>query len=224
MNIREGVDLAKMAVTSMLVCLVLGAIFTIWYLMSDKGNALVGSMEKSANSATSERLLDLQDQSIAADAINKDTIAQYYNNGTWVGTPTQEEKRYVTQLIQEQHDAHPLVTTTANVIDEFNEDSLLYIYVVDHFSSTSETTAGQNARLYTYNGVNFSNNYLNDQSGSDVYGANSFQTSNVYSSDVPTSSAVRDLLKYSEFRCHVHCIDVDYNGNTLMGVIIEIID
>lgn len=63
MNAEEFTTLAKMAVTAILVSLVLGAIFALWYKLSDPMIKYEKKTEKTMQSANMERLYELQDAS-----------------------------------------------------------------------------------------------------------------------------------------------------------------
>lgn len=62
MNTREPFDLAKMAITALLMCLVLGATMGLVYYMYDKTEERIDSMEKAATSASMEKLYELEQQ------------------------------------------------------------------------------------------------------------------------------------------------------------------
>ena len=66
MNINEGKDLVKMAITVLLISLVISAAMSLWYLLFSKEQKLQSDLEKAANSASMERLYELQDISYAA--------------------------------------------------------------------------------------------------------------------------------------------------------------
>lgn len=69
MNANEGIDLTKMAVTVLMVCLVLSATLFLWYFLQKVQNDQVSEWEDAANSAAVERVYDLIAQS--KDAANK---------------------------------------------------------------------------------------------------------------------------------------------------------
>ena len=62
MNSREPVDLAKMAVSLLLLCLVIGATTGLFYYMFDTTDAKIDDMEKATVSASMERLKELEHQ------------------------------------------------------------------------------------------------------------------------------------------------------------------
>ena len=62
MNTKEPFDLAKMGVTLLLVCLVLACTIGFFYMMYDKTNEKIDSMEKATASASMDRLRDLEQQ------------------------------------------------------------------------------------------------------------------------------------------------------------------
>lgn len=63
MNAREGVDISKMAVSVLLICLVLGAGITFFYFGYDKTTAKISGMQESAASSTMSRLMEFDDMS-----------------------------------------------------------------------------------------------------------------------------------------------------------------
>jgi hypothetical protein len=73
MNINEGKDLVKMAITVLLISLVISAAMSLWYLLFSKEQKLQSDLEKAANSASMERLYELQDISYSA----KDGTGKY---------------------------------------------------------------------------------------------------------------------------------------------------
>lgn len=180
-----------MAVTALLVVLVISALMTTWYLMSDHSSKVARNLEVAANSAAAEKLYQLAEQSTNAD----------------VGTQFKSAEATIND--------HPLVTTVVNTLSEFNEDSLLYIYVVD----AKSTTNFRDANLYTYQGYTIQNeSSLNGGSG--ITGFGSHKTTY---SITPTTDAVKQLLTYSQNRCHLTIVDVKNSGNNFIGVVVEVI-
>lgn len=66
MNIDEGKDLVKMAVAVLLFSLVIGAGLSVWYMLFSKEQELQSDLQQATNSATMERLYELQDISYTA--------------------------------------------------------------------------------------------------------------------------------------------------------------
>lgn len=62
MNSKEPFDLAKMGITMLLVCLVLACTVGFFYMMYDKTDKKIDSMEKATASASMERMRDLEQQ------------------------------------------------------------------------------------------------------------------------------------------------------------------
>ncbi len=190
MNAREGLDIAKMAITCMLVTLVLGAAFGVWYLCYQPMSDVQRSMTQATNTSATERLRDLQDQSESADkATDPDDIET----------------------------GHPLVTSVANILSEYDDDSLLYVYIVNIGAGSPK-----DGQLYTYEGVavnTLANNDV-DANGNMLPG---ITTCTRYAdSTVPVTQAVKSLLTYSQYRCHVHLQNTTYNGMQYTGVVVEV--
>lgn len=175
MNVREGIDIAKMAIACMLLVLVIGAGMSVWYIMSGHSSKLQGNLDKATNSASMERLWELQDDAKSAKADNR-------------------PERY------------PLVTNVANAIAEFNEDSLLYIYVYDANETITNTTGSESGATFTYKDVT-----LTDMP-------------NKHQSTTPTTDAVKLLLRYSAYRCDFEITEYKYGGLTYTGLKIRVLN
>lgn len=63
MNSKEGTDLVKASIVVLLIVLVLGATLALFYLMSDKTNDYVRSMNKATTSVNMDKFRELQDMS-----------------------------------------------------------------------------------------------------------------------------------------------------------------
>ncbi len=185
MNATEYTTLTKMAIICCFTILVIGAVATVWYLMWDHSSDIERKWESAVNSASTEKLYQLQEQSETADksdGVTRDVI-----------------------------EAHPLVTTVANTLSEFDADSLLYVYVVeDHAGSP------RGNHLYTYTGVAITGHGTGDTPPG-------WNTKTTYSSDTPVTHSVKDLLTYSKYRCHLHMQEVEYGGTKLIGVVVEVL-
>lgn len=181
MNAREGIDLAKMAVACLLMCLVIGAGFTVWYLMENQESKFQDSMEKATVSSYMDRMWDFHNTSATA-------------------------------LAENEYDDMPLVTNAANAISEFNEDSLLFVYIDEvHKNSSGTYSVYKNGHLYTYTGVTISN-----------VSATFKTTPTVSNSEQPTTHSVKQLLKYSECRCFVEVAPVTYSNMEYTGIRISV--
>lgn len=186
MHIEEATTLTKIAIICTLVTMLIGACLSVWYLMWDNTTEIERKLERASSSASAEKLYQLQDQSMAADeSDSSDKIKE-----------------------------HPLVTTAANTLSEFDEDSLLYIYVVNTPSSQPNTPKGAN--LYTYE------NYTISDHGTGRRPAG-WESKQVYNSNNPVTDAVKYLLTYSQYRCHLHIQEVTNSGNSYIGIIIEVL-
>ena len=209
MRADEGITLTKMAVVAMLTTLVLGAMFALFYFMSEKTSGVQDSMNKATNTAATERLYQLQEQSETADVTAANNVSAGMN-------PVDAAKQCI--------DDHPLVTTCASIISEYNEDSLLYIYITPH--SDNESVDKDSSHVYTFNGVTLTSNEFNVEdtgSGTTMLWGSSGITARVFQSDTPKTAAMKELLIYSQYRCHVHMVSVPYNGQTFTGIVIEIL-
>lgn len=96
---NEGIYLAKMAITALLVALLVGAIVSLFYMLLTFGNAKYGSTKKAVETVNTEKLRTLQDQSVTADSATDSTKA------------------------------HPLVSSVVSTLLEFDEKDIVYIYV-----------------------------------------------------------------------------------------------
>lgn len=128
MRADEGLDLAKMAIACLLLCLLLGAVFLMWNMLYAPTREMEIGMEVSATDAVRERLMSLQDSSNAADAdaslmSSEDIVA-----------------------------AHPLVTQVTHTLSEFDDNDLLFVFVCEN-----KDTVTSNGWMFTYPGVTYSN-------------------------------------------------------------------
>lgn len=185
MHSEEGVTIAKMAVTVLIVVLLIGAILSLWWVFMNSENKMVNDLEGTVTSGTRSRLYDLMDQSLTADSL------------------------------ADQVSGHPLVTTVANCLAEFDNLDLLYVYCTEHKLSATGAGTYSGCYLYTYPGANITN-----FSGL-PHGTTPITQFN--NSDVPVTQAVKNLLKYSQYRCHVTVADVPYGNSTLTGIVVEIL-
>lgn len=65
MRNNEPIDLAKTAIGIMLLCLLIGATVSFFYMIYDKTDERIDSMQKAATSSNMERLYELQDKTLA---------------------------------------------------------------------------------------------------------------------------------------------------------------
>ena len=65
MRNNEPIDLAKAAIGIMLLCLLIGATVSFFYMIYDKTDERIDSMQKAATSSNMERLYELQDKTLA---------------------------------------------------------------------------------------------------------------------------------------------------------------
>lgn len=175
MNVREGIDITKMAISVMLLVLVIGAGLSMWYMMEDHQSDLQSKMNKASSSAAMEKLYELRDISDSAKADNK---PEHY----------------------------PLVSNVANAINEFNEDSLLFVYVQDEQQTIVSDTGTDEGVTYTYKGVVLAGR------------------PNVKQSVTPTTDVLKLLLRYSKYRCRFEIIDYKYDELTYTGLQIFILN
>jgi hypothetical protein len=107
------------------------------------------------------------------------------------------------------YEDHPLVTNVCNALSEYNEDSLLFIYV-----TVKDGNSYTDTHYYTYNGVS-----LNSTSLSSFPGHSS--ATQLYSgTEIPVTYAVKQLLTYSQYRCHVEL--GNYNS-TYTYIVVEVL-
>lgn len=66
MNNQEGIDMVKMSIIILLLVLVIGAVLSLFYLMSNSHYKTVKSMEDAAKSSSMERLYELHDLSFGS--------------------------------------------------------------------------------------------------------------------------------------------------------------
>lgn len=188
MNAREGIDLAKMAIISSLVCLLISSVLGSWYLLSDSETRYQRSMENAVSSTVMDRFYDFEEES--TNATNEGDFERF-----------------------------PLVSSVAHALSEFNEDSLLYIYI-RRVDTSGPSPVVNDKNLYTYAGLN----------GSEISGAIGDSSIKVHHSEVPTSSSVQQLLKYSKNRCSLSIAEAVYgpagtdNGMSYVGIEVQILD
>ena len=175
MNVREGIDITKMAISVMLLVLVIGAGLSMWYMMEDHQSKLQRKMNKASSSAAMEKLYELRDISDSAKADNK---PEHY----------------------------PLVSNVANAINEFNEDSLLFVYVKDEQQTIVPDTGADVGVTYTYEDVVLNN------------------MPNVKQSVTPTTDVLKLLLRYSKYRCKFEIVDYTYDKLTYTGLKVFILN
>lgn len=175
MNNQEGFDLAKMAVSVLMLSLLIGAVMSVWYFMFGTEQKLQASMDKATRSAAVERLYELEDVSNAA----KEGSGQY-----------------------------PLVTNVVNILSEFNEQDLLFIYV----DVTENGNDFYNGALYTYEGVVLG--------GIDTTG---LPDPNKISCTQPVTEACKKLLLYSRYRCYVDMFETKYDNMVYTGIRVSVI-
>lgn len=184
MNSNEGMTLVKMSVTALLTVLIIGAVMSLWYVLSNSENKMSNDLERSVTSGTTSRLYDLSDQSLTADADD-------------LGI-----------------EGHPLVSTVAHAISEFNNTDLLYIYVTAH-TKTGSGDLYNNCYLYTYPGINISDTSALPHGHSTI--------TQINDSQVPVTQAVKNMLQYTQHRCHLTVSEVPYKDNTYIGIIVEVL-
>lgn len=66
MNNQEGIDMVKMSIIILLLVLVIGAVLSLFYLMSNSHYKTVKSVENAAKSSSMERLYELHDLSFGS--------------------------------------------------------------------------------------------------------------------------------------------------------------
>ena len=128
MNAQEGINITKMAISCLLLCLALSAVMGIWYLMSDRTLSITRRWETTTNITTTERMQELIDISESA------VVSR---------TPT---------AITFDVEKLPLATNVASALSEYNEDGLIYIcvgvYTVDATNTSLQTNVSVD--YYTY--------------------------------------------------------------------------
>lgn len=95
---------------------------------------------------------------------------------------------------------YPLVTNVANMLDSFYATDLIYVTV------TIDGPSPQHY-VYTFPGVDTSS-----------------LTGTINVSDVPTSMAMKELLRHSECRCMVKLTDVNNGSIIFHGIEVEVLD
>ena len=66
MNNQEGIDMVKMSIIILLLVLVIGAVLSLFYLLSNSHYKTVKSMENATKSSSMERLYELHDLSFGS--------------------------------------------------------------------------------------------------------------------------------------------------------------
>ena len=111
---------------------------------------------------------------------------------------------------------HPLVTNVVNALYEYNDTDMLYVYTTVRKSDGTY----KDSYLYTYKNDAVGDVVITDTSvlpGN----ANMQQINSTYA---PIRTASKQLLKYSEYRCHFTITPVNYQGVEYLGTIIEILE
>lgn len=130
------------------------------------------------------------------------------------------EDESVNASLENDFERYPLVSNVANALSEFNEDSLLYVYVRRYDSETGATT---DKTVFTYAQVN----------DSDLQGALGDNTISIKHTESPTSDSVKKLLTYSKNRCSLQIADAVYgpvnpsatnNGVHYVGIEVQVLD
>lgn len=111
-------------------------------------------------------------------------------------------------------DKHPLVSTVASILAEYSNTELLYIYCTAHKINEDNTGGFSGCCLFTYPSI-----VITDTSAL-PHGDDAIQLNN---SDVPITQAVKYLLQYSQYRCHVTISEVGYERNTFLGIVVEVL-
>lgn len=132
MNGREGIDMAKMAVSVLLCSLLVGTVVTFFYVFVTIGNKSYGDTKQKVETVNMEKLYTMQDQSLTADNLT-------------IGSTK----------------AHPLVSAAASTLLEYDEKDLIYIYVTCRYVKPDGTFAYRGSHLFTYTGVAFTPGVLN---------------------------------------------------------------
>ena len=99
---------------------------------------------------------------------------------------------------------YPLTTNVANMLDSFNSTDLIYVQVyIDYPDPTKNKVY-----VYTYKGVTVT--------------AIGVPPENIYYSDVPTSFAMKELLRHSDRRCTVDLEDVPSGSITYQAIVVRV--
>lgn len=113
----------------------------------------------------------------------------------------------------QKYEDFPLVSNVCNILSEYNEDSLLFVYCTAHDASNNYVQPN----YFTYENV-----VINNFPG--FPGTNGNIPTNPYpNTQQPVTYAVKYLLPYSQYRCDVKMVDYSYKGNNYVGVIVDVI-
>lgn len=217
---EEATTLAKYAVSVLLMVLVISATVIIYNISMSPVDNYRDSLSRSVTSAARDRLDDLYMQSVNAD---NEFTAQI--NDLHITVDENNPKYQI--ALKECNNKHPLCTVAANAIGEFNEDGLVYIAI----SNWAENHNPEIFDMYTYTGTDTSNisKLLTESVGigadkhtSQVNGT--VPPDRIYKSEHPVSDAQEKLMTYSKSRCHVRVMDIDYGGNPMIGLIIQVVN
>lgn len=202
MNNNEGISLAKMAISVMLVILVMGAVVSLFWLMYRGVDKYADNTRKDTVSTTKALLTDLVEQSISADASYalSDTISNLDSRPD--GWPEQDKQNYL-----KIYNKHPLTTTVANAIGNYMDTDVVFVYITllnDHTKLSELYTAKDFVPDYNFSSTPGVSN--SDVVFLEYYDPSTTVIRNEHEDLL--APAVKRLLQYSQYRCHVETMQI----------------
>lgn len=201
MNANEGMSLAKMAITVLLVILVMGAFVALFWLMFRGFDNYHNETTKSINTSAKSFMADLMEQSISADGLYT------FSTSNPADYTDQDIKNY-----KALYEAHPLVSTVADALGNYQDADVKFVYI-----SMLDMSKNNISEIYTRQGEILDYNFVNTPGVTDgVFLENYDAGSTVIHAEhedclVP---ATKRLLQYAQYRCHVETFDIkERNGS-----------
>lgn len=227
MNSTEGVSVAKMAISVMLLILLLGAVVSLFWLLFRGTDRFSNDAKKATLSSSKALLADLTEQSIAADASYplSDSLTNLKDPSKYPsGWPDQDLLNY-----KKIYEEHPLTTTVANAIGNYQDTDVVFVYItlLQNHDKLSE--------LYTTDKMSLDYNFSATPSTSPTsdtvfleYYDPSKTVTRALHEDL-LAPATKRLLQYSDYRCHVETMNIkEKNGggaeSNFVGIKILILD
>ena len=211
----------------MLLILLLGAVVSLFWLLFRGTDRFSNETRKATLSSSKALLSDLVEQSIAADSSYplSDTLTNLKDPSKYPsGWPDQDVLNY-----KKIYEKHPLTTTVANAIGNYQDTDVVFVYITllqDH-DKLSE--------LYTTDKMSLDFNFSdtpNTSPTSDVVFLEYYNPAKTVTRALHEdllAPAVKRLLQYSDYRCHVETMNIKEKGgngaeSNFVGIKILILD
>ena len=113
MNNQEGIDMVKMSIIILLLVLVIGAVLSLFYLMSNSHYKTVKSIENATKSSSMERLYELNDLSFGS----KDTHPLVTNVASVLSEFDETDLLYILINYKDSDDSYKIYIYTYEGVD-----------------------------------------------------------------------------------------------------------